>query len=203
MDQEKTNGAPEQPETPQTEPVQPELPEEDAAAAQPDDTTEQETGKPVDAAAQAAAAKAHAEELEKQLAEMKDTLLRTAAEYDNFRKRSAREHDAAFGNGVSHAVNLLLPVLDTLSYAANAATEDENYKKGVLMTMDKANAAFTAMGVEEIETVGKPFNPETATAVMQREAPEGVESGTVLEVLQKGYQLGGKVIRHATVVVAE
>ena len=59
------------------------------------------------------------------------------------------------------------------------------------------------MGVEEIEAAGKPFDPETATAVMQREAPEGVESGTVLEVLQKGYRLGDKVVRHATVIVAE
>lgn len=72
---------------------------------------------------------------------------------------------------MSHAVNLLLPVLDTLSYAANAATEDENYKKGVLMTMDKANAAFTAMGVEEIEAAGKPFDPETATAVCSAKRP--------------------------------
>lgn len=185
----------------------------DTAPAQPEDTAAEtaadqtETGaqdaQAPDDAAQAAAAKARVQELEKQLADVKDTLLRTAAEYDNFRKRSAREHDAAFGNGVSHAVNLLLPVLDTLSYAANAATEDENYKKGVLMTMDKANAAFTAMGVEEIEAAGKPFDPETATAVMQREAPEGVESGTVLEVLQKGYRLGDKVVRHATVIVAE
>ncbi len=171
---------------PQTEPqTQPE------AEAQPDD------------AAQAAAAKARAGELEKQLAELKDTFLRTAAEYDNFRKRSVREHDAAFGNGVSHAVNLLLPVLDTLSYAANAPTGDESYKKGVLMTLDKANSAFAAMGVTEIEAAGKPFDPELATAVMQREAPEGVESGTVLEVLQKGYRLGDKVVRHATVIVAE
>ena len=176
-----------QPQTePQTEPqTQPE------AEAQPDD------------AAQAAAAKARAGELEKQLAELKDTFLRTAAEYDNFRKRSVREHDAAFGNGVSHAVNLLLPVLDTLSYAANAPTGDESYKKGVLMTLDKANSAFAAMGVTEIEAAGKPFDPELATAVMQREAPEGVESGTVLEVLQKGYRLGDKVVRHATVIVAE
>ena len=184
-----------------TAPAQPEDTAAETAADQPE-TGAQDAQAPDDAA-QAAAAKARAEELEKQLAETKDTLLRTAAEYDNFRKRSAREHDAAFGNGVSHAVNLLLPVLDTLSYAANAATEDENYKKGVLMTMDKANAAFTAMGVEEIEAAGKPFDPETTTAVMQREAPEGVESGTVLEVLQKGYRLGDKVVRHATVIVAE
>ena len=188
MEEEKKDVQAEAQAEPQTEPQAEPQPEE---AAQPD------------SAAQAAAAKARAEELEKQLAETKDALLRTAAEYDNFRKRSAREHDAAFGNGVSHAVNLLLPVLDTLSYAANAPTEDESYKKGVLMTLEKANAAFTAMGVSEIEAEGKPFDPELATAVMQREAPEGVESGTVLEVLQKGYRLGDKVVRHATVIVAE
>ena len=114
----------------------PAQPEETAAETAADQTeTGAQDAQAPDAAAQAAAAKARAEELEKQLAETKDALLRTAAEYDNFRKRSAREHDAAFGNGVSHAVNLLLPVLDTLSYAANAATEDENYKKGVLMTV--------------------------------------------------------------------
>lgn len=196
MEEEKkdvqTEAQTETPAQPQTEPqAEPQAEAQPGQDAQPDD------------AAQAAAAKARAEQLEKQLAETKDALLRTAAEYDNFRKRSVREHDAAFGNGVSHAVNLLLPVLDTLSYAAAAPTEDETYKKGVLMTMEKADAAFAAMGVTEIEAAGKPFDPELATAVMQREAPEGVESGTVLEVLQKGYLLGGKVIRHATVVVAE
>ena len=68
-------------------------------------------------------------ELEKQLAQTKDTLLRTAAEYDNFRKRSQKERDAAFGNGVSFAVEKLLGVIDTLELAANAQTADEAYKK--------------------------------------------------------------------------
>ena len=143
------------------------------------------------------------EALKDQVAQQEDKYLRLAAEYDNFRKRSAKEKDAAFGNGVSFAVEKLLGVLDTLALAANAQTEDESYKKGVLMTLDKAGAAFSAMGVEEIEAQDKPFDPELHAAVMQQQAPEGVESGTVVQVLQKGYTYNGKVIRHAAVAVAQ
>lgn len=150
-----------------------------------------------------AAAKEKLAEAEKQLAETKDALLRTAAEYDNFRKRSAKEHDAAFGNGVSFAVEKLLPVLDTLALAAGAETADERYKKGVMMTLSKCDEAFKAMGIEEIEALDAPFDPALHAAVMQQPAAEGVESGTVVQVLQKGYTLNGKVIRHAAVAVAE
>ena len=142
-------------------------------------------------------------ELEKQLAQTKDTLLRTAAEYDNFRKRSQKERDAAFGDGVSFAVEKLLGVIDTLELAANAQTADEAYKKGVLMTLDKAKAALKALNVEEIEAEGLPFDPQCHAAVMQQPAPEGVESGTILAVMQRGYRRDGKVIRHAAVTVAE
>lgn len=142
-------------------------------------------------------------ELEKQLAQTKDTLLRTAAEYDNFRKRSQKERDAAFGNGVSFAVEKLLGVIDTLELAANAQTADEAYKKGVLMTLDKAKAALKALNVEEIEAEGQPFDPQCHAAVMQQPAPEGVESGTILAVMQRGYRRDGKVIRHAAVTVTE
>ena len=65
-------------------------------------------------------------------------MLRTAAEYDNYRKRSAREADQKFNDGVSHAVNQILAILDTLDMAANAECTDENYKKGVVMTLDKS-----------------------------------------------------------------
>ena len=85
-----------------------------------------------DVHARLAAAQQKAEDLSGQLAQAKDTLMRTAAEYDNFRKRSAREKDAAFGDGVAFAVEKLLGVLDTLSLAANTPTQDENYKKGVI-----------------------------------------------------------------------
>ena len=164
----------------------------------------QEQAQPsADCEAELAAVKEQLEKAAKELADAKETLLRTAAEYDNFRKRSAKEQDAAYGNGVSFAVEKLLGVLDTLALAANAQTEDESYKKGVLMTLDKAGAAFSAMGVEEIEAQDKPFDPELHAAVMQQQAPEGVESGTVVQVLQKGYTYNGKVIRHAAVAVAQ
>lgn len=150
-----------------------------------------------------AAAEQKLEAVGRELEGAKDRLLRTVAEYDNFRRRTAKEKDAAFGNGVSFAVEKLLPVLDTLALAAAAETTDESYKKGVTMTLDQCAAAFTAMGVEEIDAVGKPFDPELMSAVLQQPAPEGTESGTVLQVLQKGYVYQGKVVRHTTVMVAE
>lgn len=137
------------------------------------------------------------------LAAKDDQLLRLAAEYDNFRKRSAREKDASFGDGVAFAVEKLLGVLDTLNLAANTPTQDENYKKGVIMTLEQCAKAFEAIGVEEIDAEGKPFDPQLCAAVMQQPAPEGAESGTVTQVLQKGYTYKGKVVRHASVAVAE
>ena len=166
-------------------------------------------GEPEPAAAKASKAgetaslRTKVEQLEKKLAESKDALLRTAAEYENFRKRSAREHDAAFDGGVSFSVTALLPVLDTLELAANAETADESYKKGVLMTLEQCRTAFEKMGVKEIEALGKPFDPELHAAVMQQPATEETPSGTVAQVMQKGYLLHEKVVRHAMVAVAE
>lgn len=156
-----------------------------------------------DLAAELEAFKAKAEAAVQAAEKAKDQLLRTAAEYDNFRKRSAREQDGAFGNGVSHAVERILPILDTLEMAANAPTTDESYKKGVVMTLEKAAAAFAALKVEEIPALGLAFDPQVHSAVMQQPAAEGQESGMVAQVFQKGYKLGDKVIRHATVVVTE
>ena len=156
-----------------------------------------------DLEAQLAAARTEAEKARAEATEAKDRLLRTAAEFDNFRKRSAREQDAAFGNGVAHAVSQILTILDTLEMAEAAPTADENFKKGVTLTLEKANAAFEALKVEEIPALGLPFDPALHNAVMQRAAENGEESGTVLQVFQKGYKLGDRVIRHATVIVAE
>ena len=143
------------------------------------------------------------EGLAKSLADEQDKYLRLAAEYDNYRKRSQREADQKFNDGVSFAVNQIIPILDTLEMAANAPTTDENYKKGVTMTLDKAAKALNALHVEEIEALGKPFDPNFMNAVQQIPAPDGQESGTVITVYQKGYKLGDKIVRHATVVVAE
>ena len=87
--------------------------------------------------------------------------------------------------------------------AAAAPCADENYKKGVEMTLNKAATALAALKVEEIQALNQPFDPNLMSAVQQVPAQEGQESGAVVQVYQKGYRLGEKVIRHATVVVAE
>jgi len=173
-------------------------PEEEQAEPEPQEAPEQSPSP-----SEHAAWKTKLEQMEKKLADAKDTLLRTAAEYDNFRKRSAREHDAAFDNGVSFAVTALLPVLDTLELAAAAPTTDESYKKGVTMTLEKCREAFDKMGIVEIEALGKPFDPTLHAAVLQQPATEDAPTGTVTMVAQKGYLLHDKVIRHASVAVAE
>ncbi len=173
---------------------------------QPEAEAETEAKQPETAASpeeRIAALEAKLEAAEKAADAAKDQLLRTAAEYDNFRKRSAREQDSAFGNGVSHAVEKILVILDTLEMAANTPTADEAYKKGVMMTLDKAAEAFKALNIEEIPALNLPFDPQVHNAVMQQPAAEGQESGTVVQVFQKGYKMGDKIVRHATVVVAQ
>ena len=150
-----------------------------------------------------AALQAKLEAAEKKNDELKNQLLRTAAEYENYRKRSQREADQKFNDGVSHAVTQILSILDTLDMAANAACSDENYKKGVTMTLDKAAKAFEALNITEIDALNKPFDPNFMNAVQQVPAAEGQESGSVVQVFQKAYTTGDKIIRHAMVVVAE
>ena len=187
------------------QPEQAAAPAEQAAEAKPEAAPEKDKKEKGSKkhAAELEAAKARAEAAEKEAAEAKDRLLRTAAEYENFRKRSAREADQKFGDGVSHAVNQILGILDTLDMAANAPCADENYKKGVCMTLDKAEQALAKLNISEIAALGKEFDPNTMNAVQQVPAQDGQKSGVVANVFQKGYMLGDKIIRHATVVVTE
>ena len=150
-----------------------------------------------------AALEANLDAAEKKADDLKSQLLRTAAEYDNYRKRSQREADQKFNDGVSHAVTQILGILDTLDMAANAACTDDNYKKGVMMTLDKAGQALEKLNITEIEAQDQPFDPNLMNAVQQVPPQDGQKSGTVVQVFQKGYKIGDKIIRHATVVVAE
>ena len=209
MSEETKNTAP-QPQEPETAPAAEPVKEAqtaEAPAAEEQDVPQDPKAKKEwfgkKAAKELAAEKARADAAEQAAAQAKDQLLRTAAEYDNFRRRSAKEQDAAFNNGVGFAVNQILTILDTLEMAANAACTDENYKKGVVMTLDKASAALTALKVEEIPAEGQPFDPNLHNAVLQTPAEDGQKSGTVVQVFQKGYKIGDRIIRHATVVVAE
>lgn len=181
----------------------PETPEVTPAAEAPKHEAEKGKGKKHKAdSAQLAALEQQLQDAEQKNGELKDTLMRTAAEYDNFRKRSQREQEAAFSNGVSHAAIELLPVIDTLDAAASAETTDEEYKKGVLLTLAKCEEIFKKLGISEIEAMGVAFNPELHNAVMQEPA-ENCESGTITRVMQKGYiHQNGKVVRHSMVAVA-
>ena len=195
----------EQPETAPEEKAQQAAPEQEPAAeaADPKDDKKKDGGWFNKKAREMEAVKAKLDAAEQNAAQAKEQLLRMAAEYDNYRKRTAREADQKFNDGISFAVNQIIPILDTLEMAANAPTTDENYKKGVTMTLDKAAKALDALHVEEIEALGKAFDPNIMNAVQQVPAEEGQESGTVVTVYQKGYKLGDKIVRHATVVVAE
>ena len=130
-----------------------------------------------------------------------DAHLRLAAEFDNFRKRSIKEKDQAYGHGKADAVAKLLPVYDNLERALNQPTEDAAYKKGVEMTMTELVKIFTGLGVEIFGEVGDEFDPNIHNAVMHVENEELPEN-SIAAVFQKGFKMGDKVVRFAMVQVA-
>ena len=130
-----------------------------------------------------------------------DAHLRLAAEYDNFRKRTIKEKDAAYGNGKAGAVEKLLPVYDNLERAVNQPCTDEAFKKGVEMTMTELVNIFTGLGVEIFGNVGDEFDPNIHNAVMHVDNEELGEN-TISMVFQKGFKIGEKVVRFAMVQVA-
>lgn len=137
-----------------------------------------------------------------ELAAVKDQLLRTMAEYDNFRKRSVREKEGLRVDIIANVMTKFLPILDNLERALSAECSDENYKKGVEMIDDSFLETLKSLGVEEIESDGVPFDPTMHQAV-HRLKSDDAESGTVLQTFAKGYKIGDKVIRFAMVAVAE
>ena len=130
-----------------------------------------------------------------------DAHLRLAAEYDNFRKRTIKEKDAAYGNGKADTLAKLLPIYDNLERALNQPTEDAAYKKGVEMTMTELVKIFTGLGVEIFGEVGDAFDPNLHNAVMHLDSEEHGEN-TIAQVFQKGFKIGDKVVRFAMVQVA-
>ena len=127
--------------------------------------------------------------------------LRLAAEYDNFRKRTAKEKETSYSNGRADAVAKMLPVYDNLERALAQETADEAYKKGVEMTMNELVKIFTGLGVEVFGNVGDEFDPNLHNAVMHIDSEELGEN-VIAQVFQKGFKTGEKVIRFAMVQVA-
>ena len=130
-----------------------------------------------------------------------DAHLRLAAEYDNFRKRTAKEKELSYSSGKSDAVEKLLPVYDNLERALNQPCEDAAYKKGVEMTMNELVKILTGLGVEIFGNAGEEFNPELHNAVMHTE-DESLGENVISQVFQKGFKLGDKIVRFAMVQVA-
>jgi len=136
-----------------------------------------------------------------QLAAERDKYLRLAAEYDNFRKRSAKEREMTYSNARTDVISKLLPVYDNLERALKMECSDESFYKGVEMIMTQLTETLNDMGVEIIPAVGQPFDPNRHNAVMSVDNPEFGEN-TIVEEYQKGFILGDRVIRFSTVVVA-
>ena len=130
-----------------------------------------------------------------------DSYLRLAADYDNYRKRTAKEKDAAYGNGKADAIEKLLPVYDNLERALQQETADEAYKKGVEMTMTQLVSILEGLGVEIFGNKGDTFDPNLHNAVMHTE-DESLGENTISLVFQKGFKLGDKIVRFAMVQVA-
>lgn len=138
------------------------------------------------------------EELKKQT----ELLLRTAAEYDNYRKRSEREKSAVYADATSAAVAEFLSVADNLERAlAQKDCGIEDLRKGVEMVDTQLKGALAKLGVTEMGAVGDAFNPDLHNAVSHVE-DENAGDNTIVQVFQKGYQMGDKVVRHAMVQVA-
>ena len=141
------------------------------------------------------------EKLEKENAELNDRYLRVCAEYDNFRRRSQKEREALYADIKADTITKFLPVYDNLERALKQGTEDEAYRKGVEMIMNQFNATMEKLGVTEIDCLGQKFDPALHNAVMHVDDEEKGEN-EIVEVFQKGFKIGDKVIRFAMVKVA-
>lgn len=137
---------------------------------------------------------------EAEIEKLKDQMLRQLAEYDNYRKRTAKERMEMESDITARTVTGFLPVVDNLERALAAECSDLNYKKGVEMIHESFLETLSKLGVEEIKTDGEVFNPAYHQAVQQVE-DDGSESGTISATFQKGYKIGEKVIRFAMVAV--
>lgn len=143
------------------------------------------------------------EGLAKSLAEEHDKYLRLAAEYDNYRKRTAKEKESIYRDAKIDTIKGMLPVYDNLErgLAQFGEETDDPHKKGLEMIFTQYKEALTKLGVTPMECVGESFDPERHNAVMHVE-DESCGENTVVEVLQQGFMLGDKVLRFAIVKVA-
>ena len=140
------------------------------------------------------------EELTKQSDDYKDKWYRTAAEFENFKKRNNETRKNAYEEGKADTIKKILFVGDTVERALSYGL-DEKTEEGIKLILRQYGEVLTNLGLEEINPIGEKFDPAVSEAIFTKDAEEGQESGTVEQVFLKGYKLGGKIIRYAQVVV--
>lgn len=145
-------------------------------------------------------AKDENKKLQEEIDVMKDRLLRITAEYENYRKRTAKEKEGIYSDAYVDVLKEVLPILDNLERAVAAEGNLEDLRKGIEMTIKGCQDSFTKLGVEEIDASGE-FDPNLHNAVMHIE-DESLGKNVVAEVFQKGYKKDEKIIRHTMVKVA-
>ena len=143
-----------------------------------------------------------ADKKDEEIAKLKDQLLRNMAEYDNYRKRTAKEKESLYADAKIDTIKALLGVYDNLERGiAQYGDEESTHRKGLEMVFNQFKESLKKLGVETMDAVGQPFDPEKHNAVMHIE-DESYGENTVAEVLQQGFTLGDKVLRFAIVKVA-
>lgn len=141
------------------------------------------------------------EEQKVEIDDNEDRIKRLMAEFENFKKRSDKERAGMYSSVMGDVVTALLPAIDNLEKAAEAETQDEQYKSGVEMVLKQFKDVLTANGVKEIDAVGKTFDPSLHEAV-SLVVDENLGQKVIKEEFRKGYMIGDKVLRHSLVVVA-
>ncbi len=166
-----------------------------------DDDFDDDSDDEDDAASEYNDAAAKTEELEDALAEANDKYIRLFAEYDNYRKRTAKEKTETYQNASAKCIENLLTVIDSFERSLEAECSDENFKNGMQLIWGQLKDFMNKMNVTEVEALGKEFDPNVHNAIQQLDGTD-YASNYVCAVYQKGYMLGDKLIRPAMVAVA-
>ncbi len=142
-----------------------------------------------------------AEQTESIEQELKEDLLRLQAEFDNFQKRMQREQEVFRKHATEGLIRELLPVMDNFAITISNNKEENEFSKGVELTFAQLAEILQGQGLEKIEAEGKKFNPQEHEALMTKESDK--EPNTVIEVMQDGYTINNKIIRHAKVIISK
>jgi len=177
-------------------------PEEETAENKPESETSPEAPVEEAKAEEEDPAQKALDEANAKTAEYLQLAQRVQADFENFRRRNENVRADAYADGRKDVAAAMLPVLDNLERAVEAAagSQDEALKNGVEMVLKQMTDAYEKLGVKPIDRMGEKFDPNLENAILQGTEEEG-EPGTVCQVLQKGYMIGGKVLRHAMVKV--